>query len=358
MKIQKRTALRLAALVPVITILAVLGWWLATHKAPPKELPPLFKPTSQFAIGVNYPWRDYGVDFGANVWGSHDGVSSPAGKKEVDQDFAYISSLGLNVVRWFVFCDGRGGLKFGQDGQVTGLDPLVLNDMYTALELAHKHQIRIMFVILDYNFAQRATWVAGQRVGGHRKVIEKPAFTASFHNNALLPLLDAFGQSPDIAAWEIINEPEWVMTEYPFWQKSKIGVVKMQTFVRETALFIKKHAKQPVTVGSASQDDLDYWDNADLDFLQFHSYPYLEAENHLNTPAADLGHKLPIILGEFPTHNTKLSTDQYFDLMYNNGYVGALAWSYRASDMYSYLNQQLPAIAAWQKAHALKAKHP
>jgi hypothetical protein len=44
--------------------------------------------------------------------------------------------------------------------------------------------------------------------------------------------------------------------------------------------------------------------------------------------------------------------------MYKNGYAGAIAWSYRASDKYSYLTKQLPAITAWQKAHTGKSKNP
>src|ERR1700679_246841 len=125
MPTQKRPILNIAVLVPIITGLLIFGWWLA--KRPRPTPPPLFLPTSQFAIGVNYPWRNYGGDFGAQVWGTHDGVSTPAGTKEVDADFDHLSKMGLTVVRWFVFCDGRGGLTFGQDGGVTGLDQYVLD---------------------------------------------------------------------------------------------------------------------------------------------------------------------------------------------------------------------------------------
>jgi len=257
-------------------------------------------------------------------------------------------------VRWFVFCDGRGGLKFAKDGSIAELDSFVIDDMAAALAIAHKHNIRIIFVLLDFNFAQAPTWFAGQRIGGHRKIIERPDFILSLHNNVLAPILQAFGNSPDVAAWEIINEPEHVMTRYPHWETSKISGLKMQVFVRRTAIFIKAHAKQSVTVGSASRAGLDNWDDCALDFLQFHSYPNLEAKNPLDTPAEALGHSLPILLGEFPTYSTTVSTDQYLELMRRNHYVGALAWSYRASDPYSYLETQLPAIAAWRKAHAAK----
>ncbi len=283
---RKRAALLLAVLVPTITLLLLLGWWHKKHPAE-KPLPPLFQPSSQFAIGINYPWRNYGGDFGANVWGGHEGVNTPKGLQEVDADFNWLSSQGLNVVRWFIFCDGRGGLKFGPDGSVAGIDQYVLDDMTAALTIAHKYKLRVVFVLLDFNFVQRAQWVGGQLIGGHRKVIEKPELTLTLHKNALAPIFAAFGNSPDIAAWEIINEPEWVLTEYPYWETKKIGVKKMQTFVTSTALFIKQHAKQPVTVGSASLAGLDYCQRpiADWIFCSFNSYPYLERNNPLDIPA-------------------------------------------------------------------------
>ncbi|MBS1993395.1 MAG: hypothetical protein JSS86_00865 [Cyanobacteria bacterium SZAS LIN-2] len=343
-----------AVSISALLVCIFLSIRLAKDQAPPP--PPLFKPDSRFAIGVNYPWRNYGGDFGATVWGSHDGVSTPAAGAEIDRDFAHLADLGLNVVRWFVFCDGRGGLTFSSDGQVTGIDSHVIADMGAALQLAHKHNIRLIFVLLDFNFAQRTVWASGVMVGGHRKVIENPYYSSGFQSNALAPLLQAFGTSSDIAAWEIINEPEWIMTAYPFWQIKKLDEKKVQAFVHSTALFIKARAKQPVTVGSASREGLKYWGGCDLDFLQFHSYPYLERKNPLDTPAVDLNYNIPIVLGEFPTDKTRLDTGQYFQLMYQNGYVGALAWSYRARDKYTNLTQQEQAIKAWRKGHA--AAHP
>jgi len=338
-----------AVLTFFLLVLVFLASRLSRDQQVPK--PPLFRPNSQFAIGVNYPWRSYGGDFGATVWGAHNGISTATATAEVDADFQHISALGLKVVRWFVFCDGRGGLTFAKDGQVSGIDRYVINDMHSALELAHKHNIRVIFVLLDFNFAQKSVWASGAQVGGHRKVIENVAYTQSFQELALAPLLSAFGQSEDIAAWEIINEPEWVMTAYPFWQIKKIDEKKMQAFVLTTALFIKARAKQPVTVGSASREGLQYWQNSALDFLQFHSYPNLERKNPLDTLVSDLGLSVPVILGEFPSQNTDKDTGQYFDLMYKNGYLGALVWSYRAQDKYTNLAAQEPSITAWHKAH-------
>src|SRR5262249_25685364 len=67
-----------------------------------------------FVHGCNYPWTSdgttifYGLDFGANIWGSHLGVS--ARRAAVARDFQMMAALGFTVVRWFVFCDGRAGI--------------------------------------------------------------------------------------------------------------------------------------------------------------------------------------------------------------------------------------------------------
>ena len=68
--------------------------------------------------GCNYPWSTdgttvfYGMDFGANVWGSHLGVSTR--RDEVARDFAEMARLGFTAARWFLFCDGRAGIIYGE----------------------------------------------------------------------------------------------------------------------------------------------------------------------------------------------------------------------------------------------------
>ena len=76
--------------------------------------------------GCNYPWSFdgttafYGLDFGANVWGSHLGVSTR--RDAVARDFAEMARLGFTVTRWFLFCDGRSGIVYDDRGLPEGLD--------------------------------------------------------------------------------------------------------------------------------------------------------------------------------------------------------------------------------------------
>ena len=84
-------------------------------------------------LGVNYPWLHYGHDFGQAAWpnGSwtYDGAASAASRQHIEQDFTYLKSKGVHVIRWFLFADGRSSPEFDADGNVTGFDEYFYDDL-------------------------------------------------------------------------------------------------------------------------------------------------------------------------------------------------------------------------------------
>ena len=66
--------------------------------------------SSSFFLAVNYPWLDYGRDFGRSPWG-YSGVALPQSRDRVAADFARIHAAEVSVVRWFLLCDGRSGIR-------------------------------------------------------------------------------------------------------------------------------------------------------------------------------------------------------------------------------------------------------
>src|SRR5262245_32658591 len=106
-----------------------------------------------FWHGCNYPWSTdgtsiyYGMDFGANVWGSHTGVSTR--RIAVAADFAQMAALGFTTVRWFVFADGRSGIEYDDRGLPAGPDSHLFTDLDTALGIARDVDIRLVLVLLD-----------------------------------------------------------------------------------------------------------------------------------------------------------------------------------------------------------------
>ena len=61
-----------------------------------------------------------------------------------------MSAIGIEVVRWFVFTDGRGGVRWGDDGRLTGLDEHFFLDLDAALSCARDSGVRLCLVLLDY----------------------------------------------------------------------------------------------------------------------------------------------------------------------------------------------------------------
>ncbi|MEO0601085.1 MAG: hypothetical protein AAF211_06590, partial [Myxococcota bacterium] len=92
-----------------------IGWGLAACAQPPTlGLPRPTEPLevlpeevedvlSDFVVGANLPWLNYGHDFG-RAWGDR-GVRSSESRVRLEDDFDAMT--GADVVRWFVYADGR-----------------------------------------------------------------------------------------------------------------------------------------------------------------------------------------------------------------------------------------------------------
>ncbi len=309
-----------------------------------------------FLLGVNYPWLNYGHDFGTTAWG-HDGISSDKSKGKIDSDFAFLKSNGVYVVRWFLFGDGRASPEFDADGNVVGLDKYFFPDLDAALAIAQKYDIYLILVLFDFHIADKAKTVDGVQVGGHSRLITDGDKRKSFLENSLKPLLDKYGQHSNIIAWEVINEPEGAMAiPGGQWVEESVPTAAMQMFVREVADYVHAFSSHYVTVGSASRQWVNLWIGNKLDFYQFHYYDKMESQYPFDYPYASLSLDKPCIVGEFPTSNTKWTMSQYLDTIWKNGYAGALTWSLRASDEASEFRSVASEFAVWSKAHENSVK--
>src|SRR5690348_3844734 len=71
-------------------------------------------------VGVNYPWRDYGWDFGLGPPSWRNGRSQPRWFDLIDGHLDRFRALGITVVRWFILADG---LTYGTALDAPVLDP-------------------------------------------------------------------------------------------------------------------------------------------------------------------------------------------------------------------------------------------
>lgn len=308
---------------------------------------------SKFMPGINYPWNHYGRDFGANAWG-HTGVSIPIEAQRIDADFEEMKKHGAQITRWFVFGDARSGIIVAQDGTPIGLDEHVLSDLDAAVSIARKHKVYVIFVLFDFLLVEKASVKDGVTMGGRRDWILDARKRKALIENVITPILKRYGKEPIVAAWEVMNEPEWAMRLRLKNQPHQVKIAEMQKFVAEIVQAIHANSDRPATVGSASPRYLKYWRNVGLDLYEYHYYPKLEGRLYPSVAYSHAGLNLdkPLILGEFPTDAPLTQPVDYLDNALSNGCAGALGWSMRATDQYSNAQKGMAPIAAWSKKHS------
>jgi hypothetical protein len=319
----------------------------------------------KFIHGVNYPWSTdgqtvfYGLDFGANVWGSHLGVSTR--REAVARDFEEMARLGFIVARWFVFCDGRAGIVYDDRGLPAGLDEQFFNDVDAALEIARDADMRVVLVLFDHHLLFRgihhalADPITGDLIdarlpdGRARLLVSQDGHDALFEH-AIEPFVRRYGYDgargdlrDRIFAFEFMNEPDFIVDE---WERDRSQRVTRAVPFAALAVALQRfselvHAYTPalVTLGGARADNLWAWD-ADalgLDLLELHAYPDSPQPGDVDpfsTPARMLDVRREVILGEF---RSKAPLDECLEKALAGGYAGAWPWSFSGTDIYGRL---------------------
>ena len=276
-----------------------------------------------FLSGANLPWVHYGIDFGANAWRPDGGIAQTDERAQLETVFAGLAASGVRYVRWFLFCDGRAGIAFGANGQPLGLDDFVCRDVDAALDIAGRHGIRIMFVVLDFLWCDPASVTRGVQMGGRAHVLTDPASRDALLDVVLRPLLERYGEEPTILAWDVINEPEWIKTVEP---------ADLHAWLSECVALIHAATNHPATVGSAGVRWRERYADLNLDFYQVHWYDSLKQQPSLDTSIAELGFDKPVLLGEFPTRGSKRTPEEIVSAARAAGYSGAFYWSVLAKD--------------------------
>jgi hypothetical protein len=329
-----------------------------------------------FAHGCNYPWSTdgrtvfYGLDFGANVWGSHLGVSTRRGA--IERDFDELAGLGFRAVRWFVFCDGRAGIVYDDRDLPAGLDPHFFTDLDAALEIATARGIALDLVLLDHPWmfsgvhATLPDPVTGSALEvrlprGRAHVLASDAGRRALFANVIEPLVRRYGPNGErsdlangVCAFEFMNEPDFVIEE---WEAdvsrhvaSPLPFEVMAALVTRLSEVVRAHSKAVTTLGCARVRNLWAWEDAalGLDLLQVHTYPNIKHPKRdvdlYGLPPSSLGVSRPVLIGEFPgdaPHQAPpgaspppTTLEQYLEFALERGYAGAWPWSFSGTDGY------------------------
>jgi len=299
----------------------------------------------RFVVGVNLPWIRYGTDVGASRWFPKGGFGQhPAALDELDRALAAIAADGIAVVRMFLLCDARSGVRFDSNGVPLGIDDALLADIDALVAAARRRRVGLMPVLLDFHLCGPQKMINGVQIGGRSRLIADRAAGAAFIDRVIRPVVERYGHDDAVIAWDIINEPEWCLRGGPLFRRTAVSFPALQTFLGEAVQCVKRVARQPVTIGCAGTWRLDLVTPLGLDFYQVHWYDRF-GWAALARPVAELGlGDRPVILGEFAGRSTRIA-----DLLHaakEAGYEGALVWSVLASDEHS---AYPPDLGAWMR---------
>jgi hypothetical protein len=287
---------------------------------------------TSFLVGANLPWLQYGCDFGANAWQPDGGLASAGRRAQLDAALARLGERGLSMIRWFLLCDGRAGVRFAADGSAAGLDDAFWRDLEAAVEAARRHHLAVVFVLFDFWWWRRRRHSSGVACGGHRRAGAPGPRRAALIERVVAPILARCAAEPAIAAWDVVNEPEWVTfghgTVNPL---TAVTPRDMRGFIGACVETVHAQTRQPATVGLASWRGLRLVRGAGLDIYQVHWYDRLERVAPLAHPLARRLDR-PVWLGEFPTVGSARTVPEILEAARSAGYAAALGWSAESVD--------------------------
>lgn len=313
------------------------------------------------------------MDFGANVWGAHLGVSTR--RAAIAADFARMAALGFTVARWFVFGDGRSGILYDDRGLPIGTDSYLFADLDTGLEIAREVGIQLVLVLLDHRwmFEGVRETIADPATGtlldvrlpdGRSRVLLNRIGRESLLRGVIEPLIARYGRSGEradlgsqIFAIEFMNEPDFVVEEWERDLSSRVSrplpFALLAELVTRVSGMVHASIGALTTIGCARLHNLWAWDDPalELDFLQLHSYPDLNHPDRdadvFGKPVDMLGVRKRVLLGEFPADGARRhpagvshperTLEEYLEFALAAGYAGAWPWSFSGTDDYGRL---------------------
>lgn len=266
-------------------------------------------------LGINFRLH-YGWDFGASP-GRALSVEAPDRAALLDADFAALAAAGCRFVRWFVFCDGRNGIRF-QGERPAGLDPQVAPAVRVALDKAARHGISILFVLLDHTLSFSPEGIPGTRMvkQGHGRLLRHPDLFEALVGNVFVPFWDVVANHPNVIGYELVNEPEMVMRRREHWYAEASGVGcpavpdecqlsfgEMSDRLERTREAVHHATNAQFSIGSMTARWMGRWAHLldpTRDFLTFHYYgDEYDFHRVLDERVAPHAEELAVGIGEF-----------------------------------------------------------
>lgn len=335
----------------------------------------MIRAMKQIPVGINYPWLNYGWDFGDPplAWLGGQSVDEWRTQKrqQIADDLREFARLGIFAVRWFLLADG---LNYGlgsnapqPDGAEWSFSPLppqhpfhaqLCDDLEFVLRTCAELKLQLVPSLIDFHFCFPGA-VADQNNGvikcGRADVVRDPAKREMFFESVLEPLLTVSLKYPQaIYAWEPINEPEWCTQKKSFLglRRSQdpnrtVPLAAMREFIAEANARISDKRLPDgsrafdTTIGFAHWETIRDWNAAELGITLEQFHYYAQADDSL--PSYDLEMKAPCFIGEFASaverpwpelkqFGMAQTLAHRLQWIAEKGYSAAFLWSARAED--------------------------
>lgn len=268
-------------------------------------------------VGVNYPWNNFGCDFGAPPprWGERRGW-----ERTLATEIGHLRRLEVRALRWFILADGLllgtgagavphvdrsrpGQWRFDQVPQLT---TEFVQDFGRLLGF-FSADFQLMPVLMSFEFCRpgEPTGQAAYVKQGRSDVVYDPAKSIDFRRNVFDPLLAITAERENcrkILAWDIFNEPELCtrVTNNDSDLNHTIPIERMREFLRECARQVNAAGLRS-TVGFQHHSSVAEW-NWDrplgLTMQQFHYYGH---DYGRPAPLPRFDPALPCMIGEIGT---------------------------------------------------------
>jgi hypothetical protein len=325
-------------------------------------------------VGLNYPWFDYGWDFGAGppVWRGP--RTTPRWYDDVDAHLRRFHDLHVHVVRWFILADG---LTYGDGAAAPRPDPdrpgqwrfnpPPLDDAFAE----HFRELLVRFdrfnrggstpvlllpVLIDFEFCNagrhevpvrdptgplRPPKDPGWVKCGRADVLVDPSKRTRFFDRVFDVLLTISREHREVIyAWEVMNEPDWITASWdPNGRRNlPVDAASMVAFLTEGQRRIRD-AGFKSTIGFSRIETLTR-SGLTADINQFHHYP----AGRRSLPRHVFSPEFPAIIGEFATAESDVwpdlpSSDQSvlarLRRVEAQGYPLAMPWSFLTHDSHT-----------------------